>query len=507
MKPVSFLSFDVEALPGRTDSDHVDRLMWGKLDGGEYGVKKICAILNEYGIKGNFLIDLAGCALYGDKPIREVGLYILSQGHELHAHLHSEWLIRSWGIKGKFSGPAGLNQLDEETNLIFLRYAYFKYRQLFGAAPEVFRGGAFMFNAHTIAAARDAGFKCLSNFNTQRHADMLGVDENNANNEPFNWGNGISEIPVDFSPEPLSFDIQKYFGWFDRVQDRKKIKTFNLTMHSWSLLKRQGDFFATAAPEHEERLRFICEHLCGNTQVCGYSEYLADNTFSPVSTNYFRFETAALDSAVSMAKCNVCGAKFSVRETDVCPGCQSRARHRQVVEALGKRGNPFDGFRVLACFANSVEKLTILAGAKEVLNFDVRPVSEADLQMDIQQMDAIADNSFDGFLALHVLNHVKDDRLALKEIQRVLRPGGVALVTIPYREGERTAEMSNVLEHYGAENYAKYGVGSYRRYGLDDVVNLFATLFEVDIINGHDSITNQIMNVFLLKKRPVLTND
>ena len=42
-----------------------------------------------------------------------------------------------------------------------------------------------------------------------------------------------------------------------------------------------------------------------------------------------------------------------------------------------------------------------------------------------------ADNSFDLVLATDVIEHVDDDRLALREVRRVLRPGGRALVTVP----------------------------------------------------------------------------
>lgn len=502
MKPVSFLSFDVEALSGRAENNHIDRLMWGKFDGVEYGVRKICQILDDYGLRGNFLIDLSACAMHGDRQVAEVGNFILSKGHELHTHLHSEWLLRSWGVKGNFNGPPGLDQLDAEVNRRCLGYVKFKFNQLFGKMPEVFRGGGFTFNEHTVKAAGELGFRCLSNFNTRRHEKMLSVDETIAHNEPFRWSNGVIELPVDFSPEPLSFDINKYFGWFDRVRDRKRIKTFNLTMHSWSLLKPTGKLFDTFAPEHEVRLRYICDHLSENTEVKGYSEYLDNDCDSllPAEINYFGHPEAMLDSTQVLSVCNICQAKFVLGKNDVCPSCGSRSRHRQVLDALNSIGNPFVGRRVLSCFANSVEKIAILGVAKEIRNFDVRPLAEVDLQMDIQNMDAISDESFDGFVALHVLNHVKDDRRALREIRRVLRPGGVALLTLPYRVGENTTEKDDVLEHYGAENYEKYGVGSYRRYGLDDAVKLLSKNFQLRCVTGFDSVSNEGMEIFLLTK-------
>ena len=41
------------------------------------------------------------------------------------------------------------------------------------------------------------------------------------------------------------------------------------------------------------------------------------------------------------------------------------------------------------------------------------------------------DNSFDACLSLDVLEHIQDDTQALKEIRRVLKPGGVLLLTVP----------------------------------------------------------------------------
>jgi SAM-dependent methyltransferase len=42
-----------------------------------------------------------------------------------------------------------------------------------------------------------------------------------------------------------------------------------------------------------------------------------------------------------------------------------------------------------------------------------------------------ADNSFDAAIALDVLEHIPDDTLAARELARALKPGGVAVVTVP----------------------------------------------------------------------------
>lgn len=41
------------------------------------------------------------------------------------------------------------------------------------------------------------------------------------------------------------------------------------------------------------------------------------------------------------------------------------------------------------------------------------------------------DNSFDKVIASEILEHVPNDRLAMAEIARILRPGGVAAITVP----------------------------------------------------------------------------
>ncbi len=41
------------------------------------------------------------------------------------------------------------------------------------------------------------------------------------------------------------------------------------------------------------------------------------------------------------------------------------------------------------------------------------------------------ESSFDVLCASHVLEHIEDDRLALSEVRRVLRPGGFALLAVP----------------------------------------------------------------------------
>lgn len=42
-----------------------------------------------------------------------------------------------------------------------------------------------------------------------------------------------------------------------------------------------------------------------------------------------------------------------------------------------------------------------------------------------------ADSQFDAVLCLDTLEHIQDDELAVREINRILKPGGIAIVTVP----------------------------------------------------------------------------
>jgi SAM-dependent methyltransferase len=499
----SFLSFDVEALPARSKGSPVDELIWGRMSGGEYGISRICDVLEQHKLRGNFLVDFSACLLYGDRAIQQVVDFLLSRGHEVHTHLHSEWVTRKWNVPGAKDHMLGMDRMGEALSDALMQYAAYKCHKLLGRVSTVFRSGAFVFNDSTIRAAKRAGFAALSNYNYGRHGEFWLVPPEATTNDVFAWPNGVIELPVDYSPEPLSTDWKFYESWLARVKVRKAEKTNNLVMHSWSLLHREGEQFERFSPEHEERLHRICERVKADGEVLTYDEYLTrrEERATPTARVPWEFCRSASVHAAQGTSCNLCGHFFAeVPETDVCPTCGGRTRHRQVQDVMQRIGNPLNGKVVLATFANESEKLAFLSGVAALVNFDVRPVEGLDVQMDVQDMNLIQDGQFDAFFSIHVLNHVKDDQKALAEIYRVLKPGGLAFITLPYREQEETTELTDVTVHYGQDALEKYGVGSYRRYGFEDAKRMFAKHFELRAERGVDPISQESMYAFLLTK-------
>jgi len=71
-----------------------------------------------------------------------------------------------------------------------------------------------------------------------------------------------------------------------------------------------------------------------------------------------------------------------------------------------------------------------------------------DHNIDLQYLP-FDDAAYDFLFASHVLEHIPDDRKALKEISRVLKPGGIAILPVPVH-GHTTIEYTEAIaeEHY-----------------------------------------------------------
>ncbi|HET7460135.1 MAG TPA: methyltransferase domain-containing protein [Longimicrobium sp.] len=119
------------------------------------------------------------------------------------------------------------------------------------------------------------------------------------------------------------------------------------------------------------------------------------------------------------------------REHALCPGCHSLERHRLLWRYLHERTELFSRPHRLLHFApeRCLERRLGRAPTVDYVTADLQR-GRAMLQLDITRQ-ALPDASFDAVLAVDVLEHIEDDRAALRELRRVLRPGGWALLRVP----------------------------------------------------------------------------
>ena len=109
--------------------------------------------------------------------------------------------------------------------------------------------------------------------------------------------------------------------------------------------------------------------------------------------------------------------------------------------------------------------------------------SEVDMNLDVQAMD-LPDRSIDIVLLSHVLEHVKNDASALREIHRVLAPDGMLFVQVPI-SGKRATQEENLDTPEG--RLACYGKTDHvRLYSNDIQARLAKAGFEVTVYRASD---------------------
>jgi len=155
------------------------------------------------------------------------------------------------------------------------------------------------------------------------------------------------------------------------------------------------------------------------------------------------------------------------RPRAACPTCGSLERHRFLAVTL-------EGLRPLLATSDRVLEAAPQLQVRKVLRRvapKIRYVG-TDL-MDLRWVnvcgDALSlpfrDGIFDLALHFHVFEHIPDDQTAMREVARVLRPGGLLICQVPQRPGTVTDEEFGLSPE---ENLARFGQADHVRYYGDD---------------------------------------
>jgi SAM-dependent methyltransferase len=174
--------------------------------------------------------------------------------------------------------------------------------------------------------------------------------------------------------------------------------------------------------------------------------------------------------------CPLCDSAFRFRAFGnparlkaYCPGCGSLERHRLTWLWLQQAGLLKAG-RVLhfapeQCLAQKflatpgIEYIPVDLSAE---HFNIPGIRN----MDITDT-RLPDGAIDVVIASHILEHVPDDRRAMRELKRVLKPGGTALLLVPFADRPDTYEDWSITTPEGRE--AAFGQHDHvRLYGYDD---------------------------------------
>ncbi len=202
------------------------------------------------------------------------------------------------------------------------------------------------------------------------------------------------------------------------------------------------------------------------------------------------------------------GSSLRVRRCGYCPRCNSKARHRRDwLYLLEQTDLSTANLRLLHISPkySLARRLTRMPNL-DYLAGDLSQRAHISLRFDVASLP-VSSETFDAVICIHVLEHVDQDRRAMSEIFRVLRPGGWALITAPVRLDQPTHEDPSITEP--EERRRAFGETDHVRfYGYDLVDRLEESGFTVrlDRAEGLDEDTKSTYgllddeNVFFCQK-------
>lgn len=152
-----------------------------------------------------------------------------------------------------------------------------------------------------------------------------------------------------------------------------------------------------------------------------------------------------------------------------CPNCNCQERHRMLHLYLRRKESALLTMkgRVLHFAPESyVRDIFVSKRGSTWVSTDVASHAIAHLPgqkfaADIQRLP-LEKQTFDCILCLHVLEHVADDRMAVRELYRVLKQDGVALIMVPFITGSPKSEDWNEPDPQWFGHYRAYSVQDFK---------------------------------------------
>ncbi len=220
--------------------------------------------------------------------------------------------------------------------------------------------------------------------------------------------------------------------------------------------------------------------------------YRGDNFFCPVcNTGYRSFLEGGFNLPV-IKELQIVGA--GRRKNAVCPGCSATDRDRLVYLALQHKKTALLPAAKILHIAPEPSLVQFLSRNQKKRNAEyIQGVKYHEgfyYSKDIQLIDLLEltfdNNTFDLIICNHVLEHIEDDRKAMRELCRVLKPGKHAIVQVPWSPVLNvTFEDANIKSAPDREKY--FGQFDHVRVYASDYKNrLVEAGFEVRLVTQDD---------------------
>lgn len=195
------------------------------------------------------------------------------------------------------------------------------------------------------------------------------------------------------------------------------------------------------------------------------------------------------------------------RDNALCPDSLSLERHRLMWLYLQNKTNFFTApLKVL----HIAPEYCFLKKFKAMKNLDYTTADLesplADVKMDVHHIPFEA-NTFDVVFCNHVMEHVDDDMQAMREILRVLKPAGWAIIQSPVDLSlEKTYEDKNIITPQAREKafgqadhqrmYGKDYAERFRSIGFDVKEDAYVMELDKELVKYYALPANEIVYLF-----------
>lgn len=298
--------------------------------------------------------------------------------------------------------------------------------------------------------------------------------------------------------DTMDFHYKKYLRKYEADGNPDDLQTANSFLSLEKRIYRNSDRIITVtAEERDDILKHCLEDPAALAIKDDMPQKCRDNCPSQEYTDRF---------------CPVCQNSFDRflpfgrkhRENARCPNCNTLERHRLLWLYLHHKTDFFHKpLKVLdvAPMSSLAKRFRALPHI-DYLSIDLR--SPAAMQhMDITNLQLETD-LFDCIFCYHVLEHIPDDYQALRELYRVLKPGGTAILQVPVRTFLRHTQDGAHIDD-PQERLRLFGHPDHRRnYGRDYRQRLESIGFAVHADNFAAALPRNDRHRYSVAKSEVL---
>ena len=203
-----------------------------------------------------------------------------------------------------------------------------------------------------------------------------------------------------------------------------------------------------------------------NKQIIRCADYIKNvlhKNFCVFCDEYVDFEPGGEVKGYVFEKYHIIGGGY--RENCKCINCKSIDRERWLYYVLKRHTKIFEEECSILHFApekNVSKQIALQNAASRYVKADIA-YRRADYVVDMTNIE-FEDNSFDYIIANHVLEHIEDEKKAISELKRVLKPNGTLIISFPICADFDTLEDKSIitkedrLTAYGQEDHVRlYG--------------------------------------------------